>query len=59
MIKDDDAVSYLIPEAIRLINNEEDKKAIAGNCKKLGIRNSAEKIVDEVYRILKARKGES
>lgn len=53
IIKDNDAKRELIPEVLQLMNNEEQKKNMTENCKKLGIRNSTEMIVDEVYKILK------
>jgi UDP-N-acetylglucosamine--N-acetylmuramyl-(pentapeptide) pyrophosphoryl-undecaprenol N-acetylglucosamine transferase len=53
IIKDNNAKIELIPVAIQLMNDEKQKKYMIENCKKLGIKNSTEMIVDEVYKILK------
>jgi len=53
IINDADAENKLIPEVIQLINNEKLMKSMSENCKKLGIRDSAARIADEVYKILK------
>ena len=52
MIKDSDARKELIPQAIQLINNSNLIKTLSKNCKKMGIKNSAERIVDEIYKLI-------
>jgi UDP-N-acetylglucosamine--N-acetylmuramyl-(pentapeptide) pyrophosphoryl-undecaprenol N-acetylglucosamine transferase len=52
MIKDSDAKKELIPEAIKLINNSNLINTLSRNLKKMGIENSAERIVDEIYKLL-------
>lgn len=53
IIKDSSAKNELVPNAIQLIADEKTSKTMAENCKKLGIENSAERIVDEIYKLLK------
>jgi UDP-N-acetylglucosamine--N-acetylmuramyl-(pentapeptide) pyrophosphoryl-undecaprenol N-acetylglucosamine transferase len=53
IIKDSSAKNELIPKAIQLIADKKTSKTLAENCKKLGIENSAERIVDEIYKLLK------
>lgn len=52
MIKDSDAKRELIPQAIQLINNSNLIKTLSSNCIKMGIKNSTERIVDEIYKLL-------
>ena len=52
MIKDSDARKELIPEAIQLINNSNLVETLGRNCKKMGIKNSAERIVNEIYKLI-------
>ncbi len=52
MIKDSDARKKLIPEAIKLINNNSLSESLSRNCRKMGIKDSAERIVDEIYKLI-------
>jgi UDP-N-acetylglucosamine--N-acetylmuramyl-(pentapeptide) pyrophosphoryl-undecaprenol N-acetylglucosamine transferase len=52
MIKDTDARKELIPLAIKLINDSNLINTLSTNCKKMGIKNSAERIVDEIYKLI-------
>jgi UDP-N-acetylglucosamine--N-acetylmuramyl-(pentapeptide) pyrophosphoryl-undecaprenol N-acetylglucosamine transferase len=52
MIKDSEAAIKLIPEALMLINNNKLTDTLSINSNKLGIKNSAERIVDEIYKLL-------
>jgi UDP-N-acetylglucosamine--N-acetylmuramyl-(pentapeptide) pyrophosphoryl-undecaprenol N-acetylglucosamine transferase len=53
LVTDNEAESKLIPAAVKLIADEQHAESLRENCKKLGIRNSTVKIVDELYKILK------
>jgi UDP-N-acetylglucosamine--N-acetylmuramyl-(pentapeptide) pyrophosphoryl-undecaprenol N-acetylglucosamine transferase len=55
MVYDHEAPDKLVPEAITLMKNPELKTRLAGNCHKMGVRNSSSKIVDEINNILNAR----
>ena len=52
MIRDSDAKKTLIPEALQLINNSKLIRTLSINSKKLGITNAAERIVNEIYKLL-------
>ena len=52
VIKDSCAKKEMIPKAIQLMADEKLAKSMAHNCKKLGIKNSTVKIVDELYKLL-------
>lgn len=52
MIADVSAKEEMIPQAIRLLENEARMKQIGTNIKKMALENSAEKIVDEIYKLL-------
>ncbi len=51
IIRDEIALTELIPSAIRLLLNEEKCKLLASNIKKLALPNAAEKIANEVLRL--------
>ncbi|MDR0332787.1 MAG: undecaprenyldiphospho-muramoylpentapeptide beta-N-acetylglucosaminyltransferase [Dysgonamonadaceae bacterium] len=52
MIADKDAPTQLFDIAIELINDEEKLKELSENISKMALRDSAEKIVDEIERIM-------
>lgn len=52
MVKDVDAREKLIPEALQLIQNDVELHKLAENILKLAEKNSAERIVDEVEKII-------
>jgi UDP-N-acetylglucosamine--N-acetylmuramyl-(pentapeptide) pyrophosphoryl-undecaprenol N-acetylglucosamine transferase len=52
MIKDSEAEKRLVPEALMLINNNRLIDTLSMNSNKLGIKNSAERIADEIYKLL-------
>jgi UDP-N-acetylglucosamine--N-acetylmuramyl-(pentapeptide) pyrophosphoryl-undecaprenol N-acetylglucosamine transferase len=52
MIKDAEAKNELIPQAIKLIRNIDLIENLSKNCKKMGIKNSAERIADEIYKLI-------
>jgi UDP-N-acetylglucosamine--N-acetylmuramyl-(pentapeptide) pyrophosphoryl-undecaprenol N-acetylglucosamine transferase len=52
MIKDAEARNELIPQAIKLISNIDLIENLSKNCKKMGIKNSAERIADEIYKLI-------
>jgi UDP-N-acetylglucosamine--N-acetylmuramyl-(pentapeptide) pyrophosphoryl-undecaprenol N-acetylglucosamine transferase len=52
MISDSEAEKRLIPEAVQLLNNYRLIETLSVNIKKLGIKNSAERIVNEIYKLL-------
>ena len=51
LVKDKDAVTNLIPEALKLIYNDGLKKTLSGNIKRFARPNAAENIVKEVIKI--------
>ena len=53
MIKDSEAINLLIPEAIRLINNDVELLKLTENIFKLAEKDSAERIADEVVKLIK------
>lgn len=53
MIKDREAINLLIPEAIRLINNDVELLKLTENIFKLAEKDSAERIADEVVKLIK------
>jgi UDP-N-acetylglucosamine--N-acetylmuramyl-(pentapeptide) pyrophosphoryl-undecaprenol N-acetylglucosamine transferase len=52
MVSDGEAMKKLIPEAIRLLNNDDKMKQFAANIKKMAIMDSSERIVDEIYKLI-------
>lgn len=52
MIRDADSVKQLIPEALKLINNEEKLKDLSKNIGTLALKDSANRIVDEIFKII-------
>ena len=56
MIKDSEAINLLIPEAIRLINNDVELLKLTENIFKLAEKDSAERIADEVVKLIKNKK---
>lgn len=53
MIKDSEAINSLIPEAIKLINNDVELLKLTENIFKLAEKDSAERIADEVIKLVK------
>ena len=53
MIKDNEAINLLIPEAIRLINNDAELLKLSENIFKLAEKDSAERIANEVIKLIK------
>lgn len=52
MITDADAPKKLIPEAIKLLKDDELKISLGNNCRKLALTDSASKIVDEIFKLV-------
>ncbi|HJX72300.1 MAG TPA: undecaprenyldiphospho-muramoylpentapeptide beta-N-acetylglucosaminyltransferase [Bacteroidales bacterium] len=52
MVSDGEAVKKLIPEAIRLLNNNQLTDQLATNIKMMAITNASERIVDEIYKLI-------
>lgn len=55
MIRDVDAVKDLVPKALELIRNDVELAQLAQNIIKLAQRNSADRIADEVYKIIEKK----
>lgn len=53
MVRDWEARTTLISEAVALLNDEEKRKTIAANLGKMALPNAAEKIGDEVLKLIK------
>lgn len=53
LVSDSEAMEKLMNAAIELINDENHKKQLSENISKLALRNSAEKIVQEIYNLIK------
>ncbi len=56
MIRDADAEKNLVPKALELINNNPALEQFSKNIAQLAQRNSADRIVDEVFKIIEQRK---
>ena len=56
MIRDADAEKSLVPKALELINNNPALEQFSKNIAQLAQRNSADRIVDEVFKIIEQRK---
>jgi UDP-N-acetylglucosamine--N-acetylmuramyl-(pentapeptide) pyrophosphoryl-undecaprenol N-acetylglucosamine transferase len=52
LVRDADAVEMLADAAIGLAMDQKKQQEISANISKLAIRNSAEKIVDEIYKMI-------
>ncbi len=52
MVKDSEAQQKLIPLAIETVQNENKINSLSTNIKKMGIQNSANKIADEVIKLI-------
>lgn len=52
-VKDVDAPNSLIKLALETIGNDEKLTSLSENVKKMGLRNSAEIIADEVIKLIK------
>ena len=52
IVRDKDAVVNLVPEALKLIFNEDHKKVLSANIKKMGKPHAAENIVREIVSII-------
>ncbi len=50
-VKDADAPTVLLKEAIETVNNQEKLNSLSENMKKLGLKNSADVIADEVIKL--------
>lgn len=53
MVKDSDAREMLVNRVFTLAENEEEQKRLANNCKKEGIRNADERIVQVIKEVVK------
>lgn len=56
MIRDADAEKSLVPKALELINNNPALEQLSKNIAQLAQQNSADRIVDEVFKIIEQRK---
>ena len=52
IVPDKDANTILVSTLDSLLNNEEKKQAISSACSNMGVRDAANKIVDEIERII-------
>jgi len=53
MVKDADAVNTLIPKALELIKNDPVLEKLSGNILKMAENDSAERIANEVIKLIK------
>ncbi len=53
MVRDNEAVEALIPQALQLIKDDAGLKALADNIVQLAEKDSARRIVDEVFKLIK------
>ena len=53
LIKDAEAIQKLEGEVVELINNQTKQKELSANISKLAKNNSAQKIVEEIYQLIK------
>ena len=56
MIRDADAAKVLVPKALELIENNSALELLSKNIIRLAQRNSADRIADEVFKIIEKRK---
>ena len=56
LIKDADAKEQLVPEALKLIHNDEKLKSLSQNIAKLAQKDSANRIADEVMKLVNRNK---
>ena len=52
MIPDGNAKEQMIPRVIDLMKDESRLKQLSANIKKLGLPDSSERIVDEIYKLI-------
>jgi UDP-N-acetylglucosamine--N-acetylmuramyl-(pentapeptide) pyrophosphoryl-undecaprenol N-acetylglucosamine transferase len=52
MVKDDEALSLLIPSALDLIGNHEERKALEKNCRQMALNDASARIVNELFSII-------
>ena len=55
LVRDAEANEKLVDAAIALVLDNEKQEMLSGNISKLAFRNSAEKIVDEIYKMIGAK----
>ena len=53
LIRDNEALTRLVSDAIKLLGNNSQQEELKKNIAKLAIPNSAEKIANEIYKLLK------
>ena len=53
MVTDNDAPEMLVKKALELFNNRPLMSELGANCKKMALHGSAEKIVDELFKLVK------
>jgi UDP-N-acetylglucosamine--N-acetylmuramyl-(pentapeptide) pyrophosphoryl-undecaprenol N-acetylglucosamine transferase len=56
IIKDHDAVKELVKQALGLIHNKSQMQGLSKNIRKLALKNSAEKIADEISKLAKRKR---
>jgi len=56
MIKDEKAREVLVTEMLNLVNDQSQQKTMTENSAKLGRENAANKIVDEIYSLIPAKR---
>jgi UDP-N-acetylglucosamine--N-acetylmuramyl-(pentapeptide) pyrophosphoryl-undecaprenol N-acetylglucosamine transferase len=52
LVRDQEAAVKMIPEALKLLRNIEMQRFLAVNCAKMALPDAAQKIADEVFKIL-------
>lgn len=52
MVKDNEAITSLFPIAFSLAEDVEKQKTLAANMQKMGIDNAAERIADEIFKLI-------
>jgi UDP-N-acetylglucosamine--N-acetylmuramyl-(pentapeptide) pyrophosphoryl-undecaprenol N-acetylglucosamine transferase len=53
LIKDQEAMTSLVPEALRLLNSAEERQTLSNNISKLALRDSAKVIAEQVLGLIK------
>lgn len=56
MIPDKEVVNNLVPEILKLLNDDQKMQELAGNIKKMAMPDAAIRIVEEILKVIKSRK---
>lgn len=55
MIRDDEAINKLVPEAIKLVKTKDLSMSLGTNCHNMALTNATSKIADEIFKLIPER----